>query len=106
MSPTTSPPTGPLLPIPRWTDAVVAVEPPGCGAGNWAGAPSAVLVDGVYYLAYRVRAPLGEGRGLATVVARSADGVHFETITELTKDRFGAESLERPALVPLPGWRS
>jgi len=105
VSPTTSPPTGPLLPIPRWTDAVVVVEPPGCGAGNWAGAPSAVLVDGEYHLAYRVRAPLGEGRGLATVVARSADGVHFETITEVTKDRFGAESLERPALVPLPGGR-
>jgi hypothetical protein len=78
---------------------VVAVEPPGCGAGNWAGAPSAVLVDGVLYLAYRVRAPLGRGRGLALVVARSTDGVRFETVVEVTKDRFGAESLERPALV-------
>jgi hypothetical protein len=87
-----------LLPIPRWTDATVAVEPPGAGAGNWAGAPSAVLVDDVYHLAYRVRAPLGEGRGLAVVVARSADGVRFDTVVEVTKDRFGAESLERPAL--------
>jgi len=89
----------PLLPVPRFTDAAVAVEPPGDGAGNWAGAPSAVLVDGVIYLAYRVRAPLGEGRGLAVVVARSVDGVVVETVTEVTKERFGAESLERPALL-------
>lgn len=96
-----------LLPVPRWTDAAVAVEPPGDGAGNWSGAPSAVLVDGVHYLAYRVRAPLGQGRGLATVIARSPDGVRFETVVEITKDRFGAESLERPALVFTPDrrWR-
>jgi sucrose-6-phosphate hydrolase SacC (GH32 family) len=100
-----SPVSHPLLPIPRWTDASVAVEPPGDGTGNWSGAPSAVLVDGVYYLAYRIRAPLGQGRGLATVIARSADGVRFETVTEITKDRFGAESLERPALVHTPEGR-
>jgi hypothetical protein len=98
-------PESTLLPIPRWVDAAVAVEAPGAGSGNWAGAPSALLVDGIYYLAYRVRAPLGQGRGLATVVARSADGVRFETIVEVTKDRFGAESLERPALVRTPEGR-
>ena len=80
-----------MLPVPRWTDAAVAVEPPGDGAGNWAGAPSAVLVDGVVHLAYRVRAPLGHGRGLAVVLARAADGITFETVAEGTKDRFGAE---------------
>jgi len=89
----------PLLPVPRFVDGTVAVRPPGHGAGNWAGAPSAVLVDGVIHLAYRVRAPLGEGRGLAVVVARSVDGVALETVAEVTKDRFGAESLERPALL-------
>jgi Glycosyl hydrolases family 32 N-terminal domain len=96
-----------MLPVPRFTDAAVAVEPPGAGAGNWAGAPSAVLVDGVVYLAYRVRAPLGQGRGLAVVLARSTDGVAFETVAEVTKDRFGAESLERPALLRTPEerWR-
>ena len=88
-----------LLPVPRPDGGVVAVEPPGEGAGNWAGAPSAVLVDGVVHLAYRVRAPLGQGRGLAVVLARSVDGVRFETVGEVTKDRFGAESLERPALL-------
>jgi Glycosyl hydrolases family 32 N-terminal domain len=89
----------PLLPVPRLAGGAVAVEPPGEGAGNWAGAPSAVLVDGVVHLAYRVRAPLGQGRGLAVVLARSQDGVRFETVGEVTKDRFGAESLERPALL-------
>jgi len=88
-----------LLPVPRWHDAVVAIAPPGPGAGYWAGAPSAVLVDGVYYLAYRLRMPIGRGRGMANVIARSTDGVHFETVAEVTKDRFGAASLERPALV-------
>ena len=95
----------PALPVPRVTDAAVAVAPPGCGAGFWSGAPSALLVDGVYHLAYRVRAPLGQGRGMANVVARSTDGVRFEPVAEVTKDRFGAESLERPALVHTPEGR-
>jgi hypothetical protein len=95
----------PLLPVPRFVDAAVAVDPPGDGAGNWSGAPSALLVDGVVHLAYRVRAPLGRGRGLAVVLARSKDGLRFETVGEVTKDRFGAESLERPALVRTPQGR-
>jgi hypothetical protein len=94
-----------LLPIPRGVDATVVVAAPGAGSGNWAGAPSVLLQDGVYHLAYRVRAPLGYGRGLATVIARSVDGVRFEPVAEVTKDRFGAESLERPALVRMPEGR-
>jgi hypothetical protein len=93
------------LPVPRWSGATVVVEPPGAGAGNWAGAPSAVLHDGLHHLAYRLRAPLGEGRGIANVVAVSADGLRFDTIAVVTKDRFGAESLERPALVRTPQGR-
>jgi hypothetical protein len=95
----------PLLPLPRWSDAAVAVPAPGSGAGNWVGAPSVVLVEDVYYAAYRLRAPLGEGRGLATVLAWSPDGVRFRELARVTKDRFGAESLERPALVRTPAGR-
>ena len=95
----------PVLPVPRVTDAAVAVAPPGSGAGFWAGAPSAVLVDGTYHLAYRMRAPLGRGRGMANVIARSTDGVRIEPVAEVTKYRFGAESLERPALVHTPDGR-
>jgi hypothetical protein len=42
---------------------------------------------------------------MANVVARSADGVRFTPVAEVTKDRFGAESLERPALVRTPEGR-
>ena len=40
-------------------------------------------------------------------VARSADGEHFETLLTIRREELGAESLERPALVPAPdgGWR-
>jgi hypothetical protein len=51
--------------------------------------------------------PVGEGRGYATVVDRSSHGVRFEAAVMLDRDRFGSESLERPALVPLDdgAWR-
>ena len=41
------------------------------------------------------------------VVARSDDGVSFETVCEIHRDLFGADSFERPVLVPRPagGWR-
>ncbi|GID31280.1 hypothetical protein [Paractinoplanes brasiliensis] len=87
------------LPLPRWDDSTVVVDPPGDEPGAWSGAPSSIVADGHVYLAYRLRLPIGEGRGIANVVARSSDGVRFETVAEVTKEQFGAESLERPALV-------
>lgn len=88
-------------------DQPVAVGPPGRGHGFWAGAPSIALVDGVFWLAYRLRRPVGDGRGYANVIARSDDGVRFETVTTVPVELFDAASLERPALVPRPdgGWR-
>jgi hypothetical protein len=80
-----------------------AIEPPGDGVGFWAGGPSAVYADGVYWLAYRLRRPVTEGRGFANVVARSTDGVRFETVATVTSAEFDCASLERPALVPLEG---
>lgn len=92
---------------PTYDDVEVVVPAPGPGAGNWAGAASAVQVDGVTWLTWRVRRPVSDGRGVAVVVARSDDGVRFEPVAEISRDAFGAESFERPALVPLPGggWR-
>ena len=52
------------LPLPTYADAEVVVPAPGDGPGNWAGAASAVLHDGVFWLTYRVRRPLAEGRGV------------------------------------------
>jgi hypothetical protein len=86
-------------PTPRTEQSTVVVEPPSAERGAWAGAPSAVVVDGMTYLAYRLRKPEGQGRGYLNVVARSRDGIHFETLAELRREGFGAESLERPALV-------
>jgi hypothetical protein len=93
------------LPLPRWDDSQVVIEPPEGGAGAWAGAPSAVRDGDTIVLAYRMRLPVGEGRGFANVIARSSDGLVFETVGEVTKDRFGAESLERPAITRTPEGR-
>lgn len=95
------------VPVLMWERGEVAIEPPEGGAGAWAGAPSALVVDGVFWLAYRLRLPLDAGRGIANVIARSADGVHFEPVAVIDKEPFEAESLERPALVRTPGgkWR-
>jgi hypothetical protein len=86
------------LPLPRLSASALVAAPPGDGAGAWAGAPSALLHDGTFHLAYRMRRPVGAGRGFRTVVAASEDGVRFTTVAEVERDRFGAESLERPAL--------
>ncbi|MEV4103362.1 hypothetical protein AB0J42_24150 [Nonomuraea sp. NPDC049649] len=91
--------------LPRPERAVVAVEPPAAGEGHWAGAPSAVAADGLIYLAYRLRRPVGRGRGYAVVVARSADGERFEPLVTVTREEMDAESLERPSLVRLPDGR-
>ena len=93
--------------VPRPDRSVVAVAPPGDGPGYWAGGPSAVEWDGDIYLAYRLRRPLGKGRGYAVAVARSADGEHFETLLTISKEEMDAESLERPALIRTPDglWR-
>ena len=93
--------------LPNADRCEVVVPAPNIGPGNWTGAPSAVHVDETFWIAYRVRQPLHEGRGVAVAVARSSDGVDFEPVAEVRRELVGAESLERPALVALPGggWR-
>jgi hypothetical protein len=94
------------LPLPGTGRASVAVPAPGSGPGYWTGAPSAALdSSGAIVLAYRARDP--ERRGCAVVIARAVDGERFATELVLDRDRFGAESLERPALVRTTdgGWR-
>jgi hypothetical protein len=89
-----------------WADAELVVAPDDPGPGSWVGAPSALRDDdGIWWLAYRMRRPIGEGRGYANVVARSVDGVRFEPVVHLWSADFGAESLERPALVRTPEGR-
>jgi hypothetical protein len=93
------------LPLPRLTASELVASPPEDGVGAWAGGPSALLAGDTFYLAYRLRRPIGEGRGYRNVVAASADGVHFEEVARLDRDRFDAESLERPALALTPEGR-
>jgi len=95
------------LDLPHYEGAAVVVAAPAPGPGNWSGAASVALADGVFWMAYRVRRPLDEGRGVGVVVARSEDGLTFEPVAEVRRDAFGAASLERPALVRRPdgGWR-
>ena len=93
--------------LPRYDGAEVVVPAPATGAGNWAGAASVVLVDGVFWMAHRVRRPLDSGRGVSVVVSRSDDGVHFVPVASVERDAFGAASFERPVVLPVPGggWR-
>ena len=93
--------------LPSIEGSSVVVPAPGAGEGYWAGGPSAVYADGVYSLAYRLRRPVGAGRGYANVVAQSADGITFEPVVMLFSDAYDCDSLERPALVRRPdgGWR-
>jgi hypothetical protein len=94
-------------PLPDYAASAEAVSAPGSGPGHWAGAPSATFEDGWFWLAYRVRRPVESGRGVATTIARSQDGVRFEPVAQVSRDMFGAASLERPALVRKGdgGWR-
>jgi hypothetical protein len=92
------------FPLPGSGRAVVAVPAPAPGVGSWAGAPSAALdEDGSLVVAYRVR--IVDRDAARTVVARSEDGERLSTVATLDRTRFGAHSMERPALVRTPDGR-
>jgi hypothetical protein len=92
------------FPLPGAGRSVVAVPAPAAGPQNWAGSSSAALADdGTWVIAYRTRMTAEDHA--ATVVARSEDGERLETILTLDKGRFGAMSMERPAVVRAPDGR-
>ena len=95
----------PVLALPTLRDSVLVAEPPEHVPGAWAGGPSAVEVDGWVYLAYRLRRPVGSGRGFCNVVTRSRDGERFETVAVIERSDFDSDSLERPCLVRTPAGR-
>src|SRR5579875_79445 len=92
----------PAIEPPSLAAAELVVPAPGPGPGYWAGAPSALVFGDRIYLAYRVRHPIGRGRGGSVAVAWSSDGVRFEEVGVLTRESFGADSLERASLVARP----
>jgi len=93
--------------IPDLAQSEVAIAAPGNEPGFWVGGSSAIEVDGAIYLAYRSRQPIELGRGQGVIVAKSADGVHFEELCRIQKESMDAESLERPTLIRTPEgkWR-
>jgi hypothetical protein len=94
----------PLPPLFDPAEGFVVREPEGRGPGWWVGAPSAIY-DGErrrFYLYYRKRRPLGEGRGWQVAVAESADGLHFTEIWHATKEQFNSSSIERSCIVKRP----
>jgi hypothetical protein len=86
------------FPLPGTGRVVVAAPAPGAGPGFWAGASCAVLdEDGSFVVAYRVRN--GHDGNDQTLVARSSDGERLDTVATLDEADFGAQGMERPALV-------
>ena len=77
-----------LARLPRLHNSQLVVPPPDSRPGSWAGAPSAMVHDGKVWLAYRLRRPVGEGRGYANVVAVSDapqfEDTEFDTLLNLT----------------------
>jgi hypothetical protein len=82
-------------------DGITVIEPPGEGPGYWAGGCSALYDadSGTFYVYYRLRKPLAQGRGGVCCVAESRDGIHFSPIWTATKEQFDAESIESAALL-------
>ena len=86
------------FPLPGMGTPVVVAPAPGEGPGYWAGASCAVLAEsGGYVIGYRVRN--GHDGVDQNVIARSSDGETFTTVAVLDQNQFGAQWLERPALV-------
>jgi hypothetical protein len=91
--------------LPRYAKAQVVVSALEAGPGNWAGGASCVRVNEIFWLAYRIRRPLHSGRGVGVVVAKSVDGINFKPVCEVSREAFGAASLERPVILPTDsGW--
>ena len=82
-------------------------HPPGNGKGNWAGAPSAFYDEERkrFFLSYRLRKPLSEGRGYITCIAESPDGREFKDIWTGKAVQFNSFSIERSALLMTPQGR-
>ncbi len=84
------------------TEGVIIRRAPGASRGYWTGAPSVRYEpeESAFYLLYRLRRPRGEApdRGAEVHLARSEDGIEFETIWTGRKEQLGTASIERCCL--------
>ena len=80
------------------------LQPEGKGYGYWVGGHNVIYdpQEGKFYLYYRLRKPLGRGRGGRCRIAESEDGVVFKDIWEASKDQIDAESIEVGSLIRDP----
>ncbi len=69
-------------------------QPEGKGYGYWVGGHNVIFDadEKKFYLYYRIRHPLGKGRGGKCRIAESRDGVVFTNIWKATKEQLDAES--------------
>ena len=91
-----------ILNLPKFNilESKVVREPVEKKQGNWVGAPSIFEMDDILYLTYRIRRPVGEGRGTINRVAKSTNGTDFEDVFEINKNMLdGAPSIERSCLL-------
>lgn len=95
------------VPLFNPSEGWVVRHPPGEGKGFWAGATSAFYDEEYkrFFLSYRLRKPLTEGRGYLTCVAESPDGRDFKDIWTGQAAQFDSPSIERSALMKTPGGR-
>jgi hypothetical protein len=85
----------------RSTEEVIVRRSLGESQGYWAGAPSVWFdpEEARFYLYYRLRRPVGQGRGNEARIAVSRDGLDFEDIWSIRQDQLASPSIERGWLV-------
>lgn len=74
------------------------------GYGNWVGGMDVVYDPDTkkFYMFYRIRYPLGKGRGRKCRIAESENGIDFKPIWEAKADDFRAHSVEVGSLIRDP----
>lgn len=103
------PPRAPIGGVPLFdsSEGVTLLSPEVDAPGYWVGAPALWLDEDALYLSVRWRRPLEAGRGWKSEIYRLRDIATLEPVWACTADQFESESIERSALVRIPGgaWR-
>lgn len=87
------------VPMPKIEGADILATPDGTSPEYLAGAPTAIKSADFQYLAFLLQSPQGPRRKGAIELAKSSDGVAFETISRFSAQAFSAQAIGRPRLV-------
>lgn len=90
-----------VVPLFDPAEGMLVRSPLGNGPGWWAGAPSATFdpTSNTFYLAYRLRQPHEQERGVECRIASSVNGIGFTDIWALPKGSLDVVSLGRASLL-------